>query len=87
MVIQIGGDAIGHIHHDPDAQTFEDLKELSPLHGIAAALDLAEEVLADADAARRIILSDLLGPAAGTHHLADGCCVVDGNLYGKSSRS
>ncbi|MDI6745886.1 MAG: hypothetical protein QMD17_01965 [Rhodocyclaceae bacterium] len=83
----MGGHAIGHIHHDPDTRSLKNLKELPPLHGIAAALDLAKEVLADADAARGIILAELLGLAGGAHHLADGRCIVDGHLHVESSRS
>lgn len=33
-----------HIHHDADTQTLQHLKELSPLHGFAATLHLAQEV-------------------------------------------
>ncbi|AVR88923.1 hypothetical protein Tharo_2019 [Thauera aromatica K172] len=61
-----------------NAQTFEHLEELAPLHGIAAALDLAQEILADTNAAGRIILANLLGFTGGADDLAEGCGGVDG---------
>lgn len=51
---------IGHIQRDTDAQSFEHQKELAALHGLAAAFDLAQTILADetilpAASSRRIL--------------------------------
>jgi hypothetical protein len=42
---------VGDIQDHPHAQLLPHLEQLAPLHGFAAAFDLAHERLADADAA------------------------------------
>lgn len=64
----MGGYALGHIQHHPDAQAFQHLKQLAPVHGLPAAFHLAQKVLADADAAGGIVLADLLCLAAGADY-------------------
>jgi len=53
---------------------------------LAAALDFAKEVFADADATCSVILLELLSLAASAYHLADGGCIVDGYFHDQSSR-
>lgn len=52
-------------------QFVKNLEELLPLHRAAAALDLGQEVLADADALDRIALSHPLMRARGPDHRAE----------------
>ena len=49
----MGRGLVGDIQGDADAQAVQYVEELAPLHRFAAPLDLAEKVLADADASRR----------------------------------
>ena len=73
--------ALGHIHHDADAQAIQHPEQLAPMHGLPAALDLAQEVLADAYAAGGIVLANPLRLASGAYHRADAGGIVDGNLH------
>src|SRR5574343_1626912 len=85
-VLHVGGYAFGDVYRHVNAQPLQYLEQLAPLHRLAAALDLAQKIFANANAAGGIVLADFLCLAAGAHHLADGGRTVDGYLHHQSSR-